>query len=260
MPDSYVVTGAGQGIGAAIVHRLLRDEENRVVAVDVAAEPLGSSFADEPTVRTVVGDARDTTVLQAAATQAEQMGVLQGWVNNAGIVRLASAHEMTDEHLDEVVGVNLRAVMVGARTALQSFLRNSVAGSIVNISSIHAQAAFPRYCAYDVTKAGIEALTRNICVDYGHLGIRCNAVAPGAVATNIVQSPDDSRVDLEQEREETRAFSPLHRISSPAEIADAVAFLLSQDASSITGHVLAVDNGMSAWSFGFPPSSDITFG
>lgn len=202
-------------------------------------------------VRTPVGNVSDPAVHEAAARAAEDNGELLGWVNNAGVVRLAPAHELSEPHLDEVLGINLRGAIHGVGAALRSFLRSGVAGSIVNISSIHGRAAFPSYCAYDIAKAGVEALTRSVCVDYGAAGIRCNAVAPGAVDTDIVRpgasDPDDP------ERATTRSMSPLRRISAPSEVADAVAFLLSDVASSISGHVLAVDNGMSAWTFGFPP-------
>ena len=137
-----------------------------------------------------------------------------------------------------------RAVVYGVREALRSFLMRSVPGSIVNVSSIHGHAAFPGSGPYDAAKGGVEALTRYVCVEYGHLGIRCNAVAPGAVNTNVGRTP--SKSDESGIWPPSEALAPMQRASEPSEVAQAVLYLLSNSAIGVNGHVLAVDNGMAA--------------
>jgi NAD(P)-dependent dehydrogenase (short-subunit alcohol dehydrogenase family) len=128
------------------------------------------------------------------------------------------------------------------------------------VSSIHARAAFPGYALYDTCKGAVESLTRYVCVEYGHLGIRCNAVAPGAVLTPAAVRLSEATDDPDAAFAATRDLSPMHRISDPKEIADVVAFLLSPEAIAINGHVLAVDNGMAARAYGFAPAPGIKFG
>ncbi len=264
---SVVVTGAARGIGAAIAERLTAADWV-VVGVDrdrVRLEALMSSLAGP----SVVGDVRDPAVMSCARRTAEQSGELRAWVNNAGIVRVEPLHLMAIETITEVLDIDLVAVVLGTREALRSFLSHGVAGSVVNISSIHSRAAFPGFGAYDAAKGGVEALTRHVCVEYGHLGIRCNAVAPGAVRTEIATAALASRgAAHEGQRSSARSggvlpdpsqLAPMRRQSEPTEIASAVAFLLDEVSFSINGHVLAVDNGMSSWSFAFPPDPDVHF-
>lgn len=257
--DSVVVTGAANGIGRATVE-CLAARNYAVVGVDTDAAGLDRLAAEFPGARSVTGDVRDRATLLAAAELASGQGRLSCWVNNAGIVRLAPLHRVTDDDLDEVLGVNLRAVMLGCQIALRTFLAGRVPGRIVNISSIHARAAFPGYAVYDTAKGGVEALTRYICVEYGHLGVRCNAVAPGAVDTAIVPGSEDPGRDRSADREATRQLAPMRRISAPQEIAEIVAFLLSDAATSINGQVIGADNGMSARAVQLPPDPDTGFG
>jgi NAD(P)-dependent dehydrogenase (short-subunit alcohol dehydrogenase family) len=252
---SVVVTGAANGIGRSIVLRLAKTGW-AVVGVDREASALEDAVQAVAGVA-VAGDIRDDQVLAEARRAAEAAGELRAWVNNAGILRIAPLHLMAPEVIDETLDIDLRAVMFGTREALSSFLANGVSGSIVNVSSVHAQGSFPGHGAYDTAKGGVEALTRYVCVEYGHLGIRCNAIAPGAVNTNIAanlpgappSSPSVQGSDL----------SPMHRVSEPEEIAEVVAFLVEGPSTAINGHALAVDNGMSAWNCPFPPDSTVAF-
>jgi glucose 1-dehydrogenase len=158
---------------------------------------------------------------------------------------------MGDEDIDDVLAVDLRAVIYGVREALRSFLLRSVAGSIVNVSSVHGRTAFPSSGPYDAAKGGVEALTRYVCVEYGHLGIRCNAVAPGAVNTSMGRTATTS--DAPDIWPASNALSPMQRASEPSEVAQAILYLLSESAIAVNGHVLAVDNGMAARSYAFRP-------
>lgn len=251
-----VVTGASSGIGRAIAGTLAAAGWS-VVGVSWDRAQLEAAMRDIGGTP-VVGDVRDIDVLGAARRAGEERGELAAWVNNAAIVRLSPLHLMAPELVNELLDINLRAVVLGAREALRSFITRAVAGSIINISSIHGQRSFPGYGVYDTAKGGIEALTRYICTEYGHLGIRCNAVAPGAVRTDIVPTTgyDVAPASLSASAEE---LSPMRRVSEPAEIASAVAFLLEDRTLSINGHVLAIDNGMSAWGFRFPPDALVAF-
>jgi NAD(P)-dependent dehydrogenase (short-subunit alcohol dehydrogenase family) len=257
-PGKVVVTGAANGIGRATAV-CLAARGHGVVGVDTDLAGLEKLAAEVPGARFVRGDVRDSAILDAAARLASERSRLTGWVNNAGIVRLGPLHSVTAEDVDAVLGVNLRAVVLGCQAALRAFLAGRIVGSIVNISSIHARAAFPGYALYDTAKGGVEALTRYVCVEYGHLGIRCNAVAPGAVDTAIVPGSAGPGRDRAADLDAAGRLSPMHRVSTPAEIGAIVAFLLSDAATSINGQVIAADNGMSARAVQLPPDPATAF-
>ncbi len=257
-PPVAVVTGAARGIGRAIAARLSADGW---FVVGVARDASGLEDALGPIGGVAVpGDVRQPEVLARARHSAEQRGQLRAWVNNAAVVHLSPLHLMAPEVIDEVLDINLRAVVMGTREALGSFLAHSVPGSIVNLSSIHGRAGFPGYGAYDTAKGGVEALTRYVCVEYGHLGIRCNAVAPGPVRTNIVPLVGSGEPRPASFAAEASELTPMRRVSEPEEIASVVSFLVGGQSLSVNGHVLAADLGMSAWSFAFPPDGTVVFG
>lgn len=270
---SAVVTGAARGIGLAIGQRLA-DDGWLVVGVDRDGDRLSLAMDSIGGVA-VGGDVREGEVL-AAARSAAEVCTLSAWVNNAGLVRLGPLHDMDPAAIHEVLSVDLCAVVMGTREALSSYLANDVPGSIVNISSIHARAAFPGFAAYDTAKGGVEALSRSVCVEYGHLGIRCNTVAPGAVRTDIVSYPHAHGLDdvdgttrtpgvggghgpLADLHPPVENMAPMRRQSEPMEIAHAVAFLLDPRSKAVNGHCLAVDNGMSSWSYAFEPDPTVGF-
>lgn len=256
---SAVVTGAARGIGRATAACLAR-AGYAVVGVDTDLAGLEELTAQVPRAGFVHGDVRDRATLQAAARQASGQGRLACWVNNAGIVVLSPLHRVDDDAISRVLGVNLLAVVLGCQEALRVFLANHAAGVIVNVSSVHARAAFPGYGLYDTAKGGVEALTRYVCVEYGHLGIRCNAIAPGAVDTTIVPGSGEPGRDRAADLEEARRLSPMHRVSTPEEIGQLIAFVASDAATSINGQVIRADNGMSARAVQFPPDPAIGAG
>lgn len=254
---TVVVTGAANGIGRSIVGRMAAGGW-AVVGVDWDEAALSKVFARDEGAG-IAGDVRDLDVLAEARRTAEERGQLTAWVNNAAIIRLAPFHLMEPAVIDEMLDIDLRAVLFGAREALRSFLAHGVAGSIVNISSIHGRGGFPGYGPYDAAKGGIEAFTRYVCVEYGHLGIRCNAVAPGAVNTQIAVAAGGDGPPPPSFSSEAAALAPMRRVSEPAEIAETVAFLLDGAPVSINGHCLAVDNGMAAWNHEFPPDKSVVY-
>ena len=245
MNGSVVVTGGANGIGRATTLQLSRAGW-AVLAVDRDQEALGDLTAAEPTVSALAGDLTDVATVHEAVAAAGQLGPLTGWVNNAGIITDRPLHEMDDALIDQLLAINLRATILGTRAAVQTFLAAGGPGAIVNVSSIHARHPFPGHPIYAATKGAVEALTRQVCVEYAKLGIRCNAVAPGAVATRMTVDPEAGDTDTARQLAAAAALSPAGRVSSPVEIAEAIEFLISDRSRSINGHVLAVDNGMSA--------------
>lgn len=242
-----VVTGAGRGIGRATT--LLAAKRGFVViGIDRDYDAVRETASLADAVVPLHGDVRDPMTSLHARRTAEAQGSLAAWVNNAAIVGIGPLHKASDSDIEEILAVNVTGMVYGCREAVRSFMAHGVGGSIVNLSSIHARAAFPGYAIYDASKGAVDALTRSVCVDYGHLGIRCNAVAPGAVDTTIV-APDRDQ-EPEEGRRQTMGLSPMNRISAPEEIAELVLFLMSDVAPGVNGHVLAADNGMSAQGHG----------
>lgn len=240
----HVVTGASGGIGRSIAERLLHDGA-AVVVIDVA--PAGW-LADVPRAGSIAGDAGDADVLSTAIERARELGELRGWVNNAAVFRDAWLHEAGSRAVLDIVDAMLRPAVAGAAAALQEFLRTGAPGAIVNVSSHQAQRAVRGALPYAVAKAGIEGLTRALAVDYGSRGIRTNAVALGSIVTeryirHVSGLPVSARADLERQ---IAHLHPLGRPGETHEVAEAVAFLLSDAASFINGAVLPIDGGRAA--------------
>ncbi|MBO3749778.1 SDR family oxidoreductase [Streptosporangiaceae bacterium NEAU-GS5] len=234
---SYVVTGAGRGIGRAIAERLL-DDGHRVVAVELDLDALAWT-EDRPAATAVAGDARDEAVNERAADAA---GTLSGWVNNAALFRDASVHTSTTREILDLISVNLDCALAGCATAVRRFLAAGTPGAIVNVSSHQARQAVPGCLPYATAKAAIEGMTRALAVEYGPHGIRVNAVAPGSVATEryaaYLAGHDAAAVEGQMAR-----LHPLGRVATTGEVAAAVAYLLSDDAGFVTGVTLPVDGG-----------------
>ena len=248
MSRSYVVTGGSRGIGRAVVERLL-SSANTVVVIefDQAALAWIDDHPTRPRVKAVVGDAADEKVTERAADLAMASGTLTGWVNNAAIFRDASIHSAGARTVLDLVALNLNPAVVGCATAIRRFQATGTPGAIVNLSSYQARQAVPGCTPYVIAKAAIEGLTRALAVEYGPHGIRVNAVAPGSVVTERYeaflsrQGPEAvARIE-----EEMRQLHPLGRVARSQEVAAAIVYLLSDDASFINGATLPVDGGRS---------------
>ena len=250
---SAVVTGAAMGIGLAVAERLAADGYH-VVCVDWNAEALEralTSITGETTA--VQGDIGDWSTHERAADAAESAGTLRAWVNNAGIDWSARAHEADAEHIDRGLRVLLNGPMYGTAVAVRRMLATG-GGAIVNVASIQGLAAFPGYYVYGAAKAGVAQIARNVCIDYGHHGIRCNTVLPGTVATPMTEGLLPADITREEALRIEGELAPMGRVAESAELASAIAFLLSDEASYVNGTGLTVDGGSMARCFAYAPA------
>ena len=231
-----LVTGGAQGIGEACARRFARDGAIPVIADvddtrgDALARELGGLY-----IHCDVGDKAHIDAVIARALQA--YGRIDVLVNNAGIFKSADFLDVTEADFDAVLRVNLKGSFLMGQAAAREMVKAGK-GSIVNMSSVNGTLAIPNISSYNVSKGGINQLTRVMALALADKGVRVNAVAPGTIATELA-----ARAVLTSEDAKKRILSrtPMKRLGEPSEIADAVAYLASDAASYITGEIVVVD-------------------
>lgn len=237
-----VVTGGASGIGAATTRRLV--SEGASVVLGDLHEPAAVALAQElgDAVLAVGIDVTDLGAVEGMMTQAvNEFGQLDIVFNNAGISSFGRVDEIDVEEWHRVIDVDLNAVFYGCRAALPH-LRANGGGAIVNTASISGMVGDWGLPAYNAAKGAVMNLTRALAADHARDGIRVNAVCPGGVETAMT----DSLVQSRRAQEQYERLIPMARMGQADEIASAVAFLASDDASYITGHGLVVDGGVTA--------------
>lgn len=237
-----IVTGSSRGIGRAIALRLARG------GAKVVINYRGSESAANEVVNEIVAGGGKAIAVQADVSQAaeaqaliesakEAYGRVDILVNNAGTTRDTLLMRMTEEDWDVVLDTNLKGSFNCIKAAARQMMRQRY-GRIVNITSVAGIAGNPGQANYASAKAGLIGLTKTVAKELGSRGITCNAVAPGLVSTDLTASLPQDLVDIAIER------TPLGRIGTAEEMAAAVAFLASDEASFVTGQILAVDGGL----------------
>ena len=227
-----LVTGGRMGIGQAIARRL-RDDGARVLTSQRGEDPefegIEADLAEAQAPAHVVGE---------VVRRAGRLDIL---VNNAGFMQEARAEEMSLDAWEKMIRVNLTAPFLLIKAALPHL--RATRGAIVNIGSIEGIACNPQHAGYSATKAGLHGLTRAIAVDHGAEGIRCNAVAPGWIDTDLSEVYIESRPDPASYRRQIARIHPVGRTGCPEEIAAMVAWLASEEAAFVAGQTYVVDGG-----------------
>jgi meso-butanediol dehydrogenase / (S,S)-butanediol dehydrogenase / diacetyl reductase len=252
MNKVVVVTGAARGIGLAIAEKFLETGDG-VALLDIDATTLAQTAEALPEAFAAVCDVSDPLQVQAAMERVvARFGRIDVLVNNAGVAVFKPAQETTFEDWSWVMATNLNGPFLCTQACAPVMLATG-GGSVVNIASISGVRASTLRIAYGTSKAALMHLTKQQAVEYGNLGIRVNAIAPGPVETAMAAQVHSADI-----RTSYRDAIPLARYGTTREIAEAVAFLCSDAASFINGQILAVDGGFDAAGVGLPSLRDQT--
>jgi len=246
-----LITGGGTGIGAAIARRFVADGAK--VCITGRRKQLLDQVASSLPEGSVLTCAGDVTKLEDARTMVEQTvkfgGKIDVLVNNAGIDPPGTVAEVDPELWKKVIDINLTGPFFMMKAAIPYLIKNG-GGSIINISSLAGIRCIPAMPAYCSSKAGLIMLTQQAALDYGPSKIRCNAVCPGAIRTEMLEVAMTPlakalKSDISGAFAKMTAYSPLRRAASPAEVTGICSYLASDDSAFTTGACIVVDGGAS---------------
>jgi A-factor type gamma-butyrolactone 1'-reductase (1S-forming) len=239
-----LIVGASRGIGAATALAFGAEGARLVLAardlhaLEVLATRLRNAGSEVVVVQTDVTE--PGTIAAAVERCLKQYGRLDVAVNNAAVSNVhVEFHEQTDEMFDRVISTNLRSVFIGMKFQIRAMLATG-GGSIINTASVGSIVAFPKMAAYVASKHGVLGLTKSAALEYADRGIRVNAVAPGAVLTEMLLAGTAS---TEAGKQRIIGATPMRRIAAPDEVAAAIVWLASTESSYVTGIALPVDGG-----------------
>ena len=244
-----LITGGAQGIGEACA-RLFLEQGAKVVIVDIHNE-RGQSLASQlqqqgHEILFIASDIGNKVEVDAVIKQViSQHGRLDVLVSNAGIFKAAPFLEVSESDFDEVLRVNLKGAFLIGQAAAR-VMKDQGGGAIVHMSSVNGVLAIPEIASYNVSKGGLNQLTRAMALALADDGIRVNAVAPGTIATELANK---AVLTSEEARQKILGRTPMKRLGNPVEVAHVVAFLASDAASYITGEVITVDGGRMALNY-----------
>ncbi len=224
-----VVTGAGSGIGAAVV--------------DCAALRGWATVPIDRTIEPGVDVAEEGQVLEVLET-ARRAGRLEAVVCAAGILREGAIEDTTDSDWREIIGTNLMGVVHTLRYFGRYWRESGIAGSAVIVSSMAAERGMKSGVSYATSKAALNGLVRAVAIDWAPRGCRINAVMPGSVDTPMLQKHIDEQGERPHERARLESIQPMGRFAEPSEIAELCCFLVSPNASYVTGAAIAIDGGL----------------
>uniref|UniRef100_U5EZ63 Putative reductase n=1 Tax=Corethrella appendiculata TaxID=1370023 RepID=U5EZ63_9DIPT len=232
---TILVTGAGQGIGNELCKSLSKAGV-KVIAVSRSAGPLNDLKSECPNIQIVAVDLSDWNNTRIALKDIPQ---IDGFVNNAGIAIIKPFDELTEKDFDDTFNVNIKAAFNIAQILTPKM---KTGGSIVNVSSLAGLVAVQGHCAYSMTKAALDALTKNLALELGPKKIRVNSVNPTVILTRMGRDnwSDPAKADPLKNR------IPLRRFGEVNEVVEPIMYLLSDKSSYINGHCLPIEGGYSA--------------
>lgn len=244
-----LITGGTSGIGLATARRFL-EESARVFVAGRNPDKVAAALAELRPLGEVAGMrgdvSRETDVAAIVTAAVEALGGLDVLANNAGTAWREPFLEITPEHWDRIIEVNLRGMFLAAQAVSRVLVAQGTGGVILNMSSTNGLAGEGDYAHYNASKGGVLLLTKTMAVELGQYGIRVNALCPGYIRTPLNVTIGDTMADPDFERTYVRDHIPLGRVGLAEDVAAAYAFLASDDAAFVHGAEFVIDGGQLA--------------